>query len=206
MSNFSTHNPQSSSIFNRAENSGAENDTLAESSGSFERTDNHVLADNRTAIDAAGDVCSAAGYDTAVLAPDIEAAAGDAGQVHTAVARSCLWTGEPFEPPVALLSGGECTVTVTGDGEGGPNQTFALSGAIELAAHDTGTEIVLGSVDTDGIDGPTDAAGALVDGKQFSDSAGREVHSTIPTHTRCSRPVMDSCGQDRRGQTSMTCG
>jgi len=130
----------------------------------FERTDNHVLADGNTALDAAATVCEAAGYETAVLAPDIEADAGEAGRMHAAIARSCLASGEPFEPPVALLSGGETTVTVTGDGQGGPNQTFALSGALDLAEHGVGTDIVLASVDTDGIDGPTDAAGAIVDG------------------------------------------
>jgi glycerate 2-kinase len=104
-----------------------------------------------------------------VLAPDIEAEASEAGRVHAAIARSCLSTGEPFEPPVALLSGGETTVTVTGDGQGGPNQTFALSGALDLAEHGVGTDIVLASVDTDGIDGPTDAAGGLVDGRTVVD-------------------------------------
>jgi glycerate 2-kinase len=135
----------------------------------FERTDNHVLADGRTALDAAARVCEDAGYRPVVLAPDIEAEASESGRVHAAIARSCLSTGEPFEPPVALLSGGETTVTVTGDGQGGPNQTFALSGALDLAEHGVGTDIVLASVDTDGIDGPTDAAGALVDGRTVGD-------------------------------------
>jgi glycerate 2-kinase len=135
----------------------------------FERVDNHVLADGSTALDAAARACESGGYETVVLAPDIEADAGEVGHVHTAIARSCLAVDEPFEPPVALLSGGETTVTVTGDGRGGPNQTFALSGALDLADHGVGTDIVLASLDTDGIDGPTDAAGALVDGTTVLD-------------------------------------
>jgi hydroxypyruvate reductase len=59
--------------------------------------------------------------------------------------------------PAALLSGGETTVPITGDGVGGPNQEFAFCAGIELPEN-----VVVGSIDTDGIDGPTYAAGALV--------------------------------------------
>jgi len=66
-----------------------------------------------------------------------------------------------------VLSGGETTVTLRGNGSGGPNQEFATSAALELAGGDEkrGTErqITVAAVDTDGIDGATDAAGALVD-------------------------------------------
>jgi len=69
--------------------------------------------------------------------------------------------GRPFEPPVALLSGGETTVTVEGEGTGGPNQEFVLGAGIALAGADT--PVAVCAVDTDGRDGPTDAAGGLVD-------------------------------------------
>jgi glycerate 2-kinase len=152
------------------ESSGDDESEASDGSFStFERIDNHVLADGSTALDVAASVCEKEGYESVVLAPDIESEAGDAGRMHAAIARSCLAAEEPFEPPVALLSGGETTVTVTGDGEGGPNQTVALSGALDLGDHGTGTDIVLASVDTDGIDGPTDAAGAIVDGTTVVD-------------------------------------
>jgi len=70
-------------------------------------------------------------------------------------------SGEPVEPPACLLSGGETTVTVRGKGKGGRNQELALAMVRELA----GLEGVLVlSAGTDGTDGPTDAAGAFVDG------------------------------------------
>ncbi|MDX1745534.1 MAG: MOFRL family protein, partial [Halobacteriales archaeon] len=69
--------------------------------------------------------------------------------------------------PAVVLSGGETTVTVRGDGDGGPNQEFALSAAIELADED----VVVASVDTDGSDGATDAAGAIVDSATISSRA-----------------------------------
>ncbi len=141
----------------------------------FKRVSNHVLADNRTALDGAAAVCEDAGYTPVILSSRIEGESQDAGAVHAAIALECLDTGDPFEPPVALLSGGETTVTVTGDGEGGPNQEFALAAALEFGEED----IVLASVDTDGIDGPTDAAGGLVDSETVAPGNEREVEKAL---------------------------
>jgi hydroxypyruvate reductase len=83
-------------------------------------------------------------------------------------------SGRPAEPPCALVSGGETTVTVGASaGEGGPNQEFAVSAALELdGSASTGDEgeIAVAAVDTDGIDGTTDAAGALVDETTVDDA------------------------------------
>ena len=144
---------------------GERAETPGEESEVFENVSNHVLADNRTALEAAASVCEELGYTTAILSSRIEGEARTVGGVHAAIVLECLDTGNPYEPPVALLSGGETTVTVTGHGVGGPNQEFALAGALELAQEgdETGGKVALASVDTDGIDGPTDAAGAIVD-------------------------------------------
>lgn len=124
----------------------------------FDRTSAFVLADGFTAISAARDVVAGRGFEPLVLSSRVRGESREAGGFHVAVVEECLATGNPVEPPAALLSGGETTVTVTGDGAGGPNQEFALAAAIDLP---DGT--VLASVDTDGIDGASDAAGALVD-------------------------------------------
>jgi glycerate-2-kinase len=71
----------------------------------------------------------------------------------------------PPEPPACLLAAGETTVEVTGSGTGGPNQEVAVAGASLLDGRDG---IVLASLGTDGIDGPTDAAGGMVDGATVS--------------------------------------
>lgn len=139
----------------------------------FDRASNHVVADARTALDGAAAACEEAGYRPVVLAAGIEGESRVAGGIHAAVARECLEAGDPAAPPVALLSGGETTVTVTGDGEGGPNQEFALGAALDLDG-----AVVLGSVDTDGIDGPTDAAGGLVDGDTVP-ADGREARAAL---------------------------
>ncbi|WP_415378709.1 glycerate kinase type-2 family protein [Halosimplex sp. TS25] len=125
----------------------------------------HLLADAWTAIDAARTVADDAGYETAVLSSRIRGEAREQGLAHAAVAEEAAATGNPIEAPAVVLSGGETTVTVRGDGSGGPNQEFALRAALELPER-----AVLGTVDTDGRDGGTDAAGALVDGQTIADT------------------------------------
>lgn len=134
----------------------------------FEHTSIHVVADNFTALAAARDVCREAGFETIVLSSSVRGEAREAAKTHVAIAEEVRRSGNPATAPAAILSGGETTVTVAGDGSGGPNQEFALSAAIELASAD-GAEAVLAAVDTDGIDGPTDAAGAVVDANTVGD-------------------------------------
>jgi hydroxypyruvate reductase len=81
-------------------------------------------------------------------------------RVHTAMAREIIQSGHPVGAPACLLSGGETTVTLRGSGLGGRNQEFALAAVKDIAE---AGRIVLLSAGTDGTDGPTDAAGAIVD-------------------------------------------
>ena len=91
----------------------------------------------------------------------IEGETREVARVHTAIAREILKTGRPVKPPACIISGGETTVTIRGKGMGGRNQEFCLAAAIEL---DGVTEkVVVLSGGTDGNDGPTPAAGAIVD-------------------------------------------
>ncbi|PSQ59235.1 MAG: glycerate kinase [Halobacteriales archaeon SW_9_67_25] len=132
----------------------------------FERVDTHVLADGMTALVAARDVADAAGYRTLTLSSRLRGEAREAAKVHAGVAEECHATGTPVEPPVVVLSGGELTVTVRGEGSGGPSTEFALASALEL--DEAGTTVA--AVDTDGIDGHADAAGGLVDADTVSDA------------------------------------
>lgn len=124
----------------------------------------HLLADAWTAIDAAQEVAEAAGYRTVVQSSTVRGEAREQGLAHATVAEEIAATGNPMQPPAVVLSGGETTVTVRGDGSGGPNQEFALRAALDLP-----DGAVLASVDTDGRDGGTDAAGAIVDGETIPD-------------------------------------
>ncbi|WP_416839734.1 glycerate kinase type-2 family protein [Haloferax sp. DFSO52] len=124
----------------------------------FERVDNHILADTFTALDAAREVAEARGYDPLILSSRVRGEAREAAKTHVAVAAEALATGNPLDAPAVVLSGGECTVTVRGDGSGGPNLEFCLAASPELP-----DGVVLASIDSDGFDGGTDVAGAIVD-------------------------------------------
>jgi len=96
-------------------------------------------------------------------------------KVHTAVAKEILQTGRPIGPPACLISGGETTVTIRGKGLGGRNQEFCLAAALELVG--TAERVVILSGGTDGNDGPTPAAGALVDSRTVSRGSAVGLHA-----------------------------
>jgi hydroxypyruvate reductase len=125
-----------------------------------------VLADGSTALAAAREAARERGYRTLVLSSSIEGEAREVGGVHAAVAREAADSGDPVGPPAVVLSGGELTVTVDGDGDGGPNQECALAAASRLPE-----SAAFACVDTDGIDGASDDAGALVDASTVTDPA-----------------------------------
>ncbi|WP_135806583.1 glycerate kinase type-2 family protein [Halorussus marinus] len=131
----------------------------------FERVSVHLLASARTALDAAAETAREAGYEPLILSSRVRGEAREAAKTHVAVAEESLLTGDPVAPPAVVLSGGETTVTVTGDGEGGPNLEFALSAAASIDA----SGVAIASLDTDGRDGGTDAAGGIVDAETVGD-------------------------------------
>jgi hydroxypyruvate reductase len=128
----------------------------------FARTQNLIVGSNRLAVDAAVRRARELGYKPLVLSTMIEGETREVAQVHAAVAREILASGRPAKPPCCVISGGETTVTLKGDGLGGRNQEFALACAIAL---DGLPGAVAFSGGTDGTDGPTDAAGAIADGR-----------------------------------------
>jgi glycerate 2-kinase len=119
-----------------------------------------------TALAAARDVAADADHEPLVLSSRLRGEAREAAKIHAGIAEECRAAGVPVEPPAVLLSGGELTVTVRGDGAGGPSTEFALASALEL--DDAAT---VAAVDTDGIDGHTDAAGGIVDDTTVGDPA-----------------------------------
>src|SRR4029077_10573210 len=110
---------------------------------------------------AAKDRAEALGYRTVVLSGSIEGEARRVAIDHMMMAKDVLSDFAGLRRPACIISGGETTVTVQGNGMGGRNQEFALAAAIEI----DGVEgVVALSGGTDGTDGPTDAAGGIVDG------------------------------------------
>lgn len=132
----------------------------------FERVSNVVVGSNALAVAAAAARARELGYRPLVLSTTIEGETRDVAGVHAAIAREVVTSGRPVRRPCCVISGGETTVTLRGDGLGGRNQEFALAAALGIAGLD-GVAIL--SAGTDGTDGPTDAAGALA----FSDTLER---------------------------------
>ena len=155
---------------------GKIDETPAPGGSVFEGVTTAIIGDGLTAVRAAADRAAAAGFNPLVLSSRIRGEAREAAKTQVAIAEGIAATGDPLDPPAVVVSGGETTVTVDGEGVGGPNQEFALSAALELAAgDDAAPETVVAAVDTDGVDGPTDAAGAIVDGETVSVQEGRHA-------------------------------
>jgi hydroxypyruvate reductase len=139
----------------------------------FDRVDTHVLADARTALDAARAAAAERGFSTLLLSSRVRGEAREAAKTHVAVGEEILATGDPVDPPAVVLSGGETTVTVRGDGDGGPNLEYALSAAVECGPLRSLGRAVLASVDTDGKDGGTEVAGAVVSESTLAERGDR---------------------------------
>jgi len=125
----------------------------------FKNVHNFIIGSNILALEAAAGEAAKMGYRSIILSSMMEGETRDVAGVHTAVAREILKTGWPFPPPVCMISGGETTVTIKGNGLGGRNQEFALAAALDIKGLEPRVVILSGG--TDGNDGPTPAAGAL---------------------------------------------
>ncbi len=121
-----------------------------------------VVGSNRLALLAAAAHARSLGYNTLVLSSTLCGEAREVGKVLVSIAKEVRAHGDPAKPPLCLLAGGETTVTLRGAGLGGRNQEMALAMALELKGIDS---ICALSGGTDGSDGPTDAAGGVVDGE-----------------------------------------
>ncbi|MBF0877686.1 glycerate kinase [Gluconobacter cerevisiae] len=119
-----------------------------------------VIASAHLSLEAAAEKARQAGIYPVILSDAIEGEARDVGKVHAALVREVVLRDRPFRRPVVILSGGETTVTIRGQGRGGRNTEFLL--AFALAAE--GLPFVALAADTDGIDGSEDNAGAFADG------------------------------------------
>ncbi len=135
-------------------------ETLKPGDAVFGKVYNTIIGSNPTAARAAVERASALGYDSMLLTTKLEGEASKVGKDLAEVVRKMCTTDRPDQSPTAVVAGGETTVTVVGNGRGGRNQELALSGALEIE----GLDAVIAALATDGIDGPTDAAGAIVDG------------------------------------------
>ena len=125
----------------------------------LQRAENHIIATPFMSLAAAAQKARDAGLDVLVLGDTIEGEAKDVGIVHSGIAHSIVHHGVPVKRPAIILSGGETSVTVKGEGRGGRNVEFLLSLAIDLNGLE-GVHALAG--DTDGVDGREEVAGAVI--------------------------------------------
>ncbi len=126
----------------------------------FSKVKNHVIATAHRSLEAAAEIFRKKGIQPVILGDTITGEAAEVAKVFSSLVKEIRKYSAPFRSPVALISGGECTVTVRGTGgRGGRCAEFLLSLAIELEGMEKVWAI---AADTDGIDGTEDNAGALV--------------------------------------------
>lgn len=127
----------------------------------FQRVQNVIVSSGRLAALAAQAAGERLGYRTLLFTTILEGEAREVGTMLASFARELVHFGRPVQPPALVVAAGETTVTVRGTGKGGRNQELALSAALGIEGF---ANVVIGSLGTDGKDGPTDAAGGSVDG------------------------------------------
>ncbi len=123
------------------------------------RVETHLVTAPQIALEAAAAVGRAAGFATHILGDSIEGEAREVGKVMAGLALQVAARSQPFAAPCILLSGGETTVTVRGEGCGGRNVEFLLALGLALRGH---PRIFALAGDTDGVDGQVDIAGAVL--------------------------------------------
>jgi glycerate 2-kinase len=175
----------------------AANETIKPADPLFDRTTFQIIAAPKASLEAVAASAAANGYQPVMLGDALEGEARDLGRAHAALAIAAKRRGDK----VAILSGGELTVTVTGRGSGGPNQEYALGLAIGL---DGTPGISALACDTDGIDGgggdASDPAGAMV----FPDTLARSRSRHIDAAAMLSNN--DSTGFFRSIEDLVACG
>ena len=151
--------------------SGQVDETPKPGDALFERVDNIVIATARQSLQAGAEFLAAQSITPVILGDTVTGEASEVAKVYAAVVREIRAYEQPFKPPVALISGGECTVTVRGNGRGGRCVEFLASLAAEM---DGMPDVYAIAADTDGIDGTEDNAGAVLlpDSKARADQLG----------------------------------
>ena len=154
---------------------GAVEETPKPGSPVFARADTRVIATAHQSLETAAGVFRAAGVTPVILGDTVTGEAREVAKVHAAIAREIIDHRQPFRRPVALISGGECTVTLKNpNGRGGRCSEYLLSLAIEM----NGAEGVYGlAADTDGIDGSEPNAGAWFSPSMWAAAAERGVRA-----------------------------
>jgi glycerate 2-kinase len=153
----------------------------------FDRVDFRIVLRSSAMLAAVAQSVTAAGYRAVVLGDALEGEARDVGAAHASLALKAQSEGGR----IALISGGELTVTMTGNGRGGPNREYTLALALALKGADG---IVALAIDTDGADGGPDAAGAIVDATTLTRARTARIDAPSALRANDSGAFFDALG------------
>ncbi len=140
---------------------GARDETPKPGASLLRRVQNQIIGNNAGTVQAVAQAARQAGVHPLILTTRLTGEAKEAAKLFGAIAKEIAATGRPVRRPACVIAGGELTVTRMGTGRGGRAQEFALAAAMEIAGL---PDVWIAAFGTDGTDGPTDAAGACVDG------------------------------------------
>lgn len=142
----------------------------------FKRVDHYIIGGNSAAVDAVSSGALIAGFQPMVVGSTFTGEAREVAKVFGAMAREVAIRARPLRRPCCLLAGGELTVTVSGKGRGGRAQEFALAAAGEISGL---KDVWIAGFATDGSDGPTDVAGAVVNGNTVALAKRKGLDTTV---------------------------
>jgi len=154
-------------------------ETPKRSSRIFKRVHNILVGTNEESCQAAAEVLEKRGYHSLILSTRLQGEAREIGKVLASICADIHENQLPVAPRAAVVAGGETTVTVHGKGRGGRNQELVLSAALSIRGNPS---ILVSSIGTDGIDGQTDAAGAVADGNTVE--RGLRIHMDLDSYLR----------------------
>src|SRR5881397_2347822 len=154
-------------------------ETPKKSSRIFKRVHNVLVGTNEESCQAAAEALEKKGYHSLILSTRLQGEASEVGKVLASICADIHENQHPVAPRAAVVAGGETTVTVHGKGRGGRNQELVLSAASSIRGNPA---ILISSIGTDGIDGPTNAAGAVADGNTVE--RGLRVHMDPESYLR----------------------
>jgi glycerate 2-kinase len=157
----------------------------------FDRVQNILIGSNLLAAQAALKQAEEEGFHPYLLRADLQGEARQAAFELATFLRQSRKTGDPVPPPACIIAGGETTVTLVGDGKGGRNTELALAAVTELADF---PGVMLVTLATDGEDGPTDAAGAVVTGGTYRRARDLEMNPQTYLDRNDSYPFFEALG------------
>jgi Putative glycerate kinase len=158
---------------------------------SLENVETRILSSIFIACEAAKMAALKLGYNSMILTTTLDCEAREARAFLSSVAREIALRDQPLKKPCAMILGGETIVQVRGTGLGGRNQELALSAARGIVGL---ANVLIASVATDGTDGPTNAAGGIVDGETMIRLKGKGIDVEDVLNNNDSYPALEASG------------